>query len=268
MRAKRGFTVLTFLLCLLFNGVLIGLFYYMAREVLYGINQWVDPFVGKDTADLGEDVRQAFSGLSNMLVEVERYLAPIVLGVGAAGTFLLWLFILGTGRSSINRGIREALALQPPGKESPKAKKAPAKEEIIPPEARFTQQSPGAAVQILSILQREGRFIDFLQEDLGLYEDAQIGAAVRSIHEGCKGALSQHLELKPVFEENEGAEITVPSGFDARAVRLTGNVVGNPPFKGILQHRGWRIVRIQLPQPSSEPKDEWIVAPAEVEVAG
>jgi hypothetical protein len=118
---------------------------------------------------------------------------------------------------------------------------------------------------MLAALQREGRLIDFLQEEITSYEDGQIGAAVRNIHAGCKEALKEYLEIKPVFQESEGATITVPPGFDARAIRLTGNVTGNPPFRGILRHRGWKVDRIRLPQ-AAEQIVHSILAPAEVEI--
>ena len=79
-------------------------------------------------------------------------------------------------------------------------------------------------------------------------------------------ALADCLELQPVFEETEGLEVTVTAGFSPRAVRLTGNVAGDPPFRGTLRHRGWRAVRVQLPEPAAEAKKEWIIAPAEVEI--
>src|SRR5207253_6846543 len=44
---------------------------------------------------------------------------------------------------------------------------------------RISGDGNGAAVQLLAILQREGRLLDFLQEDVDGYADAQIGAAVR-----------------------------------------------------------------------------------------
>jgi len=119
---------------------------------------------------------------------------------------------------------------------------------------------------MLSLLQRQGRFVDFLQEDLRLYEDAQIGAAVRSIHEGCRKALSEHVVLKPLFEDEEGGEVTVQPGFDAHSIRLTGNVKGDPPFHGTLRHRGWKVMRVDLPQQVSVQETDWILAPAEVEV--
>jgi hypothetical protein len=127
------------------------------------------------------------------------------------------------------------------------------------------------AVQVLSLLQQKGRLIDFLQEDLGGYDDAQIGAAVRNIHEGCRQALSEMLKLEPVLKDEEGAAITVPAGFDPQAIRLTGNVVGKPPFTGVLRHRGWRTERVELPEqiaPANPAGKGFVLQAAEVEVEG
>ncbi|MFN2546972.1 MAG: DUF2760 domain-containing protein [Myxococcales bacterium] len=118
--------------------------------------------------------------------------------------------------------------------------------------ARRVQQA-GEPLQALAALQREGRLIDFCEEDLAGFSDAQIGAAARTVHDGCRKALRSLVTLTPVRSESEGASIEVPTGFDPRAVRLTGNVVGNPPFKGVLRHHGWRA-------------GEAVIAPAEVEL--
>lgn len=133
------------------------------------------------------------------------------------------------------------------------------------PEPIFQSADPTAALQLLAILQREGRFIDFLQEDVAHFEDAEIGAAARVVHEGCKRALSGHLDLAPVRSEPEGQTITLAPGYDALAHRVTGNVVGAPPFSGALAHPGWRVTRIELPR-LSPGYDAHVVAPAEVEV--
>src|SRR5207244_10775741 len=94
---------------------------------------------------------------------------------------------------------------------------------------RLAAAPAGEALQLLSTLQREGRLIDFCEEDLAGFSDAQIGAASRTVHDGCRKALRSVVALEPVRTEAEGAPVEVPAGFDARAVRLTGNVVGNPP---------------------------------------
>jgi hypothetical protein len=124
----------------------------------------------------------------------------------------------------------------------------------------------GAAVQLLAILQREGRLLDFLQEDVDAYTDAQIGAAVRDIHRGCKKALAEHMPLEPVLREAENAQVRVDPGFDPSRIRLVGNVVGEPPFTGALRHHGWRIAKVTLPSPARG-TDPTVVAPAEVELA-
>lgn len=136
----------------------------------------------------------------------------------------------------------------------------------VPKPAALPPPSDAPALQMLSILQRKGRLIDFLQEDLSLYDDAQIGAAVRPIHEGCKEALSEYVTLEPIFTEAEGSPVTLEAGFDAHAVRLTGNIAGDPPFKGALRHRGWRVARIDLPERVGDQHKEKILAAAEVEL--
>jgi hypothetical protein len=121
------------------------------------------------------------------------------------------------------------------------------------------------ALQLLSILQREGRFIDFVREDLSGASDADIGAAARVVHEGCARALSGVVELAPIRTEDEGAAVELAEGYDASQTRVTGNVVGDPPYKGTLAHHGWRATKIELPTPN-EGHDAKIVAPAEVEL--
>src|SRR5437588_6760694 len=100
----------------------------------------------------------------------------------------------------------------------------------LPPTAHA--QPAGPALHLLALLQREGRLIDFCEEELAGFSDAQVGAAARTVHDGCRKALREAFVLKPIRAEPEGAAVSLPGGFDPRAVRLTGNVLGNPPFKG------------------------------------
>jgi hypothetical protein len=141
-----------------------------------------------------------------------------------------------------------------------KDKKDEKKKEVILREA-----GPEAALQLLALLQREGRFVDFLEEDVSSFSDAQIGAAARVVHDGCRKALREHLPLEPVRTEDEGSKIKIEKGFDAHKVRLTGNVTGEAPFTGTLAHRGWKVKEVKLPR-MTEGHDATIVAPAEVEV--
>lgn len=120
-------------------------------------------------------------------------------------------------------------------------------------------------VRLLGLLQREARLLDFLMENLAAYDDQQIGASVRDIQAKSQGVIKKHLTLEPVLGQEEGSRVTVPVGFDPSAIRLVGNVSGQPPFHGTLQHAGWRVRTISLPAPS-EGQDEFVLMPAEVEL--
>ncbi|WP_043003625.1 DUF2760 domain-containing protein [Comamonas testosteroni] len=122
-----------------------------------------------------------------------------------------------------------------------------------------------AALQLLGLMQREARFVDFIQEDVTPYTDAEIGAAARVVHEGCRKVLREHFTLSPVRSEAEGSRITLLAGFDAAAVRLTGNVVGHAPFTGTLSHRGWLVTEVKLPQ-LIDSQAAKVIAQAEVEL--
>ena len=134
------------------------------------------------------------------------------------------------------------------------------------PAAPVLREAPHeAALQLLGLLQREARFVDFVQEDVAGYSDADIGAAARVVHEGCRKVLREHFTIEPVSSEPEGSRITLHEGFKATAIRLTGNVVGKPPFTGSLGHRGWRVTSTRLPK-LAEGHDAAILAQAEVEL--
>jgi hypothetical protein len=137
--------------------------------------------------------------------------------------------------------------------------------EAPPPPPKLHEAPTDAALQLLALLQREGRLLDFLEEDVSGYSDAEIGAAARVVHDDCRKALHQHLTLVRVRAEEEGSRLTVPKGFDAGEIRLIGNVVGEAPFTGTLAHAGWRASRIELPK-LSEGHDVQVLAPAEVEL--
>ncbi|MCA9600826.1 MAG: DUF2760 domain-containing protein [Polyangiales bacterium] len=134
-----------------------------------------------------------------------------------------------------------------------------------PPPVVLREANADAALQVLGILQREARFVDFLEEDVSKFSDAEIGAAARVVHTGAKKALHEHFVLKPVRTEPEGSKVTLPKGFAAAEVKVTGNVHGEPPFAGTLQHRGWKVTEVKLPRLSAE-HDAKVVAPAEVEL--
>ncbi|WP_042267429.1 DUF2760 domain-containing protein [Paraburkholderia heleia] len=180
----------------------------------------------------------------------------------ALGSFFA---ILGDGELAANvRRLREGgfapAAAAPAPAAAPAAKAAPA-----PTPAVVKEATPDAALQLLGLLQRNARFVDFVEEDIAGYADADIGAAARIVHEGCRATLRDHFAIRPVRSESEGSRVTLPAGFDAAAVRVTGNVVGEAPFSGSLTHRGWRVEEVKLPQ-LVKTHDARIIAPAEVEL--
>ncbi len=135
-----------------------------------------------------------------------------------------------------------------------------------PASAPAAPQVEPAAVQVLALLQREGRLVDFLQEGLEGASDAQVGAVVRTtVYEGCRRAMQEYLELAPILEGHEDEKVTIEAGFDPSAIRLVGRVEGPPPFQGVLRHPGWRLKGARLPQ-APEGADGTVVTPAEVEI--
>ena len=134
-----------------------------------------------------------------------------------------------------------------------------------PPEPPKPIKPSGAPLRMLTVLQRESRLIDFLMEDLHTADDSQIGAAVREIQSKAQATLKKHLTLGSVLTEPEGGTVAVPAGFDPSAIQLVGNVTGQPPFRGVVRHAGWRVQEILLAAPP-EGQDEFVLAPAEVEM--
>jgi hypothetical protein len=124
--------------------------------------------------------------------------------------------------------------------------------------------SPAYALQLLAILQRDSRLIDFLMEDIAAYEDDQIGAAVRSLHDQARDSLARYLSLQPVIDGVEGA-YTRPATADPAAVKFVGNVPAGKPEGGTLRHKGWRAAKVDLPTVNPR-QDASIIAPAEIEI--
>lgn len=158
----------------------------------------------------------------------------------------------------------QVLPYWPSGARSLPEPSAPAKKEL-PREAPPAEKVHASGLFVLSMLQREGRFVDFLQEDVASFSDAEVGAAARVVHDGCRKVVKQYLTLEPVLGDSEGAQVTVPNGFDANRYRLTGNVAGQPPYKGALRHHGWVATQVRFPE-VPQTLDARVIAPAEVEL--
>lgn len=171
----------------------------------------------------------------------------------------LWLNF----RGSLKNVVEEAGKL-------PKKGAIALRERVSPPSAKELKEEAlrkdkRMFLHLLSVLQNEGRLLDFFEENLDEYEDDQIGAAVRSIHENCRKVMNKYVKYKSIVEADEEAEIRIEQGFDPAAIKLMGNIVGDPPFAGVVRHKGWKAVKVELPTLSVE-QDADIIAPAEIEI--
>lgn len=176
----------------------------------------------------------------------------------AMGTFFAIL-----GNRDLAAGIKRLRAGELAARPAPAP--APVAAPVAEPAPALQEASPVAALQLLGLLQRDARFVDFVEEDIARYADAEIGAAARLVHDGCRAVLREHFTIRPVREEAEGSRVTLADGFDAGAIRLTGNVVGSAPFHGAISHRGWKVEEVRLPR-LAERHDASVIAPAEVEL--
>jgi len=152
---------------------------------------------------------------------------------------------------------RQTLPAQTPAAE-------PARPAPLPPQA---SNADAEIVHFLAMLQEKGRLVDFLMDDINAYSDAQVGAAARIVHTGCKAVLQEHFMVTPVRTEPEGSTVQVPAGYSAGEYRLVGKIAGSAPFSGVLVHRGWKTDMVKLPQSLRNATDPLpAIAPAEVEV--
>jgi hypothetical protein len=161
-----------------------------------------------------------------------------------------------------------AVKPEPKADAKPEAKaeaKPEAKKDVEKPKVPLAQHHRDGALALLALLQREGRFVDFVRDSVDTASDADIGAAAREVHRGCRKVIDQHLTIEAVMPGEEEAKVSVPKGFDPAEVRLIGEAKGEPPYRGTLRHHGWRVVEAKLPT-LAEGIDRAVIAPAEVEL--
>ncbi len=139
----------------------------------------------------------------------------------------------------------------------------PAAQPVLP--ALSPEAAHASGLFLLGMLQREGRLIDFLEEEIGGFSDAEVGAAARVVHAGCRKVMRDYLPVIAVVPQSEGEKVTVPAGFDANRYRLSGNLTGQAPYAGSLKHHGWVATEVKLP-PVPTTMDVKVLAPAEVEL--
>lgn len=133
------------------------------------------------------------------------------------------------------------------------------------PSPTVSQKPSGEPLRLLALLQTEARLVDFLMEDISGAADAQVGQAVRKIHDDARKVLTQYIVLEEIYPAS-AETVTVQKGFDPSAVRVVGNVTGEPPFTGRLEHPGWKVLEIKLPS-QAQGQNPFVIQPAEVELS-
>ncbi len=194
--------------------------------------------------------------------EIDPVVAVLVTLVALAVLYLVAV-IIAAGGSLSRAWAGQRLAFRWAGDRDFADKVDALKQPARPPGPPRPNPEP---IRFLTLLQRDGRLLDFLLEDISAAGDMELAAGVREIHRQCQKALKEHLVLEPVLSQEENTQVEIPAGFDPSTIRLTGNVTGQPPFKGTLIHRGWRVKEIKLGPPAPG-QDHFVVQPAEVELA-
>jgi hypothetical protein len=176
--------------------------------------------------------------------------------------FRCWFSILVHGR------IPDDIAKQLLGREAKPTTAASTRSPGTLEPVRKAETPPEAldrALQMLALLQREGRLVDFLFEDVNPYPDAQLGAAARTVHQSCREVFERYIKLAPIINSEEDQPVTLQAAIDPASIKLIGNITSGQPIRGVLRHRGWRVVEVNLPS-LPEGTGRKVIAPAEVEV--
>lgn len=245
---------------------LIGILFFMTLLLLlvnaafyYGIPSLFTKISISSSSQAGSQIQVAgvVEKLANLQNLLRVYFVPASAAIFLLSGLFLWLYLRESFIKFVN------VSSETTG--SKKADKETDMKLAAIEKKRKMQNDQKLFLHLLSVFQREGRLVDFFSENLEQYEDEQIGAAVRSIHENCKKTLDKYITLKAVVDQNEGDEITVEEGFDPATIKLTGNVTGHPPFKGVLRHRGWKAAKLELPA-LSQTSDPMNITPAEIEI--
>jgi hypothetical protein len=155
----------------------------------------------------------------------------------------------------------------PPRLPEAEVQPVPARSDAAPePVTRLeSAQLEDGALLLLSLLQAEGRFVDFVQQEIDGFSDAEVGAVARVIHAGCRKVLGAHLRIEAIRSEPEGQAVSLEPGFNPHEVKLTGKLGGGGQMRGHLRHRGWQAKDVRLPE-ILDRGGVRVLCPAEVEL--
>lgn len=246
--SKKSFGIITIFVLLISAGINTGL-YFGIDWLFINFSKYADNKIA------AENISLAVNNLGLISNNFYLWVVPAVTGVALLCGWILWIILT----SSMSKTIFKVHVEENESSSRRKSKKDFVDQKIEQDRKRRL------FLHSLSILQREGRLLDFFDEDLSLYDDEQIGAAVRSIQGDCKKAIKKYIDVKPVIEAEEGDIVKIEPGFDIDSIKLVGNVSGEPPFEGVLKHRGWKAGKKEIPK-LSDIQDATIIIPAEVEI--
>ncbi len=246
--SKNSFWLITVFGLLIAVGINSGLYYGLDWFLLNFSKE-----ISEDT--ILKNISWLFQQVGLLVPYFYKLVVPSITGIVLLIGWFLWLLL----RNSFSNVIKHSQDI-----EDKKSKPGRKKKDFI--DHKIEQDRKRRLfLHSLSVLQRDGRLLDFFDEDLSLYDDEQIGAAVRSIQEDCKKTVKKYIDPKPVMDNDEGETVTIEPGFDIDSIKLIGNVAGEPPFEGVLKHRGWKAGKKEIPK-LSDVQDATIIIPAEVEI--
>ena len=206
-------------------------------------------------------MREGFSGIRRVreLYKPEVTALPLPWWRRVGLAFGVFFRVLFDGRYAASLAARKA-GLEPPSVSGPVSHEA--RRPNVPANV---PENPESALLLLSLLQAEGRFVDFVQQDLGAFSDNDVGAVARVVHSGCRKVLGAHLRIEAIRSEPEGQAVALEPGFDPNRIKLTGNVGGGGRLNGVLRHRGWHATDVRLPTVVDR-AGALVLCPAEVEL--
>jgi Domain of unknown function (DUF2760) len=244
--SRQSFLIIMFIMGLLFMITVAA--FYLGIDLVFS-NMTITGKINDGVKNMVDKINH-FASLQQNL---RTFFVPVSAAVFFTTGFILWIIL------------RLLLSKNLAGKTDVEKKGEVTEGGIVMSHEKKKNNDRRYFLHLLSVFQREGRLLDFFSENLDAYDDAQIGAAVRSVHESCNKTMKKYLKLLSVIDKNEGEEVIVESGFNPNAIKLIGNVVGEPPFTGVLRHRGWKASKSDLPV-LSDSKDSTVISPAEVEI--
>ena len=240
--SRRSFFLIIFFMVLI-AGAIAALIYYGKSALDQNMALFLTPEV------TGEALIEQ---VARLLDTYSIYLMLLSAGIAMIGGFILWLVLRSVAGRLFSNGKTVDKRKRPATSKQKKDDMQPIRNQRL-------------YLHLLTVLQREGRLVDFFQEDLDAYADDQIGAAVRNIHGNCRKILAKSLALEPIVADAEGTSVTVEADFNPDSIKLTGRVTGEPPFTGTVRHKGWRVQKADLPDLTAI-KDPSVIAPAEIEI--